>query len=736
MTEPARIAPWKGRAMPRREDPALLCGQGRFVADLVPEGALWVEFLRSPVAAGAIVLLDVADAADRPDVVAVYTGADLAHLPGNAVNPLIHGAPMRPFQVLARGRVAAVGQPVAAIVARSRMAARDAAEAVLLEIAEEAPPPAAPQEIAHWQGGDLVPEGRRVSARLAHARVAPMPLEPRACLAEPAGAGLLVHAATQTPHRMRDDLAAILSLDPALVRVVAPDVGGAFGGKASITPEETLVAHAARDLGCAVAWVATRSEEFLAATQGRGAVTTGTLTLTAAGDLAGLVADLEFPLGHWTPYSAYAPIRNAGRILPGPYALGAVSVMGRVAADAAPAVNIYRGAGRPEAAMLMERLMDKAAAALGVDPLALRRRNLRSGTAGPGITGTWVDQGDYAGLLDRLETVSGYAALRAEQALRRAAGEVVGIGLSLYIEPCGQGWETAAVTLTMAGRFAVQTGSSAQGQGRQTAWAQIAADALGVDAALVDVGSGDTGALAQGIGALASRSTAIGGTALCLAGEQLRAQLCAALSARLGRPAAAEAQGISAGARLYPWAEVATLLPRGMCHATHRHEAEAEAWASGAALVQVAIDRDTGRAVVERIVWVDDAGAVINPLLVAGQLWGGLAQGLGCVLSEAIRHDADGQLLTGSLMDYAVPRARDMPLSVTLDKRPVPSAANPLGVKGVGEAGCIAIPPALLNALQDAVRPFTDADLPLPATSLVLWQAIHCPDTLFPEESP
>jgi len=373
--------------------------------------------------------------------------------------------------------------------------------------------------------------------------------------------------------------------------------------------------------------------------------------------------------------------------------------------------------------MLIERLMDKAAHKAGIDPLDMRRRNLRDGRVpGMSVTGEWIDTGDYAALLDALEIRAGYATRRADQAQRRRAGEVVGLGLSLYIEPCGQGWETARVSLSPQGRFIAHTGSSAQGQGRQTAWAQIVADALGVSSDCVDVGSGDTADLENGIGALASRSTAIGGSAMRLAAITLRAQIATALGVT---DLETDARGACVNGSHLPWDQIAARLPEAARTADETYTAAHEAWASGAAMAQVAIDRETGRVTVEDLIWIDDAGTVVNPLLVQGQLWGGLAQGLGCVLSERVAYDSDGQLLTGSLMDYAVPRANDMPRAVALHKLPTPSAANPLGAKGVGEAGCIAIPPAVLNALQDAILPFTDTDLPLPATSETLWRAIN-----------
>jgi carbon-monoxide dehydrogenase large subunit len=621
---------------------------------------------------------------------------------------------------LAAGRVAAAGQPVAVIVAQTRAQAQDAAELILLDTEADEPRDAR-HPVRRWQAGDAGAafDGAdcTVAARIDHPRVAPFAMEPRAVLAEPSAGGLTVHLSTQTPFRARDDLARMLGLANDAVRVIAPDVGGAFGGKASVHPEDVLCALCALRLGRAVKWTAGRGEEFLSATHGRGAATEGRLALDDAGRILALEARLDFPLGHWTPYSAYAPPSNAGRILPGPYVAGAVEIDLAVRLGDAPAVNIYRGAGRPEAAMLMERLMDKAAAAAGQDPLALRRANLIPAAAMPWTTptGEVLDSGDFVALLDRLEVLTDYAALRARQAQRRAGGEVVGLGLALYVEPCGRGWETARLVLRPGGRVQAETGASAQGQGRETAFAQLLADALDLEPGRIDVAEGDSARLEDGIGALASRSTAIGGSAMLRAARALRAAVEAEL-AQLGRndwPGWEAAAAQLAGAGRLP------------VTVDESYAAPGEAWASGAVLAEVAVDRDTGALAVERIAWVDDAGRVLNPLLVEGQLLGGMAQGLGAALMERLVIDGDGQLLTGSLMDYAVPRATDMPGRVRLAKRSTETAANELGAKGVGEAGCIGVPAALLNAAQDALSPYTARDLRLPLTSERLWRALN-----------
>jgi carbon-monoxide dehydrogenase large subunit len=718
-------APWIGRAMPRREDARLLAGRGRFVADLAPPGCLRLEVLRSSYGAGRLLALDTDAAQAMPGVRLVLTGDDLQGAGAAAVNPLLPDARAVPMQPLAQGMVRAAGQAVAAVVAGTAAQARDAAEAIDHTV-DPGAPDLAPVAAADWQAG-AGPEGAvAVTVRIEHAQVAPFALEPRAALAWVEDGRLTVHLSTQTPQRCRDDLATILGLPRDRVRVIAPDVGGAFGGKASLMPEDVLVALAAWRLRAPVLWVASRSDEFLAATRGRGSAASARLTLERDGRLRTLSARFDFPLGHWMPYSALAPARNAGRILPGPYAVPAVTVGVAAHLSEGPAVNIYRGAGRPEAAILMERLIDKAARATGLDPLDLRRRALAALPART-AAGEAICSGDFAGLLDALEAAAGIGARRAALAARRADGAVCGLGVALYAEPCGQGWETAECRLDPDGGITAATGSSAQGQGRETAFAQIVADRLGCAPDRVRVVAGDTDAVPEGIGALASRSTAIGGTAMALAADDLAERLRAAAGRLLNAPAAAVTltpDGARAGAARLGWPDLArrAAADGADLSARLRYDAPAEAWASGAVAAEVAVDPETGTVTVERIVWVDDAGRVVNPLLVEGQMIGGLAQGLGATLMERIVQ-ADGQLLTGSLMDYAVPRATDMP-PLRLVSRPVASPANGLGAKGVGEAGCIGVPAAILNAVMDAL-PDGAPDLSLPLTPEKVWRALN-----------
>jgi carbon-monoxide dehydrogenase large subunit len=704
-----RAAGWIGQSLRRREDAALLRGAGRFMADIAPAGALRLVFLRAD-AAGRIAALDTAAAAASPGVRLILTGADFAGAGSAAVN--LFGLPARPvpMEPLARGRARAVGQAVAAIVAETEAEARDAAEAIGLSLDAGADEVEVVLDFRR-SAGEAAPAVAEVAARVDHALVAPMALEPRGALAAWDGTQLTAHLCVQTPHRARDDLAAVLRLDPGQVRVITPDIGGAFGAKAGLAPEDVVVALAAMRLGAPVLWLGTRSEEFLSATQGRGMRTGARAAIDGAGRLAALAVEVAAPLGHWMPASTLAALNNAQRIPPGPYAVPRLDVTLTGSMTPGAAVSIYRGAGRPEAAMILERVMDRAAAAAGQDPLAFRRANLApvspQGAASPALAAS-------------LEAIGpAWDAAKAWRDAARAAGSVAGAGLAVYTEPCGQGWEWAEVAVTPRGIVA-RTGATAQGQGRATAAAQIVADPLGLHPDAVRVVFGDTAEVAEGMGAFASRATAIGGSALLAAarglaeaarGEAARRMNCAAEAVRLGP------EGATGPGGTIPWPALAPLA------VAERYTPEAEAWAGGAVVAEVTLDPETGAVSLARIVWAEDAGTVVNPMLVEGQLIGGAAQGIGAALMERIVYDADGQLLTGSLMDYAMPRAADMPPFAILSVS-TPTAANSLGARGVGEAGTVGVPAAILNAVMDALPPGTP-DLPLPLTSERVWRALH-----------
>ncbi len=738
-----RPAPSPDPKPPRREDARLLRGAGRYVDDLACDRTSFLQFLRADMAPALITGIDTTDVTSPVDL--ILTGADLAGLGRAAVNPLVDGLIPHPAPPLAQKRVDFPGQAIAAVVAASRHGARDAAEEIHLDLKEvdpEAPDPA----FAHrWSAGDsdtaFATAAHIVEARIEHSRLAPFALEPRVARAvpDPATGGLTIWLSTQTPHRAADDLAGILGLDRAMVRVIAPDIGGAFGGKASLYPEDAVVCAAALRLGRPVQWCASRSEDFVSATQGRGGTLAGRLAVAADGTFLGLDARVSFPLGGWMPYSASVPARNAARILPGPYAIRAVAVdMAGTPTPDAP-LNIYRGAGRPEAAMLMERLADAAARTTGIDPAEIRRRNIVRPEALPGPlpSGEILDASDLPELLRRLCEGSQRVDLLKRRDAIRAEGGLAGIGLALYVEPCGAGFETAALDLRPDGTIHAVTGSTNQGQGRDSATARHVANRLGVDPSNVTTKSGDTQAIGDGIGALASRSTAIGGSALRNACDALLAKampIAADLLQDLGARLVPGPGGLSRAsdeAVAITWAQIAAHAETPL-RVEARHVAENEAWASGAVLASVQIDAETGQPTLGPIHWIDDAGTVLNPDLVEDQLLGGLAQGLGEALLERIVY-ADGQLLTGSLMDYAVPRASDMP-PVRLGKIAVPSHANPLGAKGVGEAGCIGVPAAIANAILDALAPHGVTHLDMPMTAARIWAALDTARKDLPHE--
>jgi carbon-monoxide dehydrogenase large subunit len=709
--------PTVGTSQLRVEDKRLTTGAGCFVDDVPIADEAHLVFFRSPYACGKLTACDVSGALEVPGVMAAFTGADVASLGNLSVSKPFDFVTATDFPVLAQDAVLAVGQPVAAIVAETRNAAHDAAERILVDIDPADgffDPLATPNDadlignthhnIAlqnHWSAGDVEAAfsvgAHTVEASIQHPRLAPSPMEPRAIAVDydAATGQLTVWLSTQTPHRARKELAAILRIEADRVRVVAPDVGGAFGMKASLYPEDALVAWAALKLKRAVRWTASRGEDLLSATHGRGTLCEGELSVGKDGRFLALKAKVTCPLGYWLPTSAAIPAWNAARILPGPYDIDAVDISTRgILTNTAP-VGIYRGAGRPEACALMERLVEEAAVATGLDAVKIRKINLLPAASLPhtGPTGKILDSGDYAAALDAMCERADYDALVQMCNARRRSGETVGIGISIYVEPCGRGWESAIVTLNPDGTVMAATGTSSQGHGRETAFAQIVADELDVPMSSVTIVHSDTDTAPEGIGALASRSTPIGGSALKQAAIELRARL--------------------------------PLNSNEPVTASVVYEADGEAWSYGCCLAVVSIDPETGELDVERIVVVDDAGPTINPMLVNGQIAGGIAQGLGESLLEQIQYDDDGQLLTGSFTDYAIPRADDVPMALDILKLHTPSPFNLIGAKGVGEAGTIGTPAAILNAAHDAVGAVGTRHLDPPLTSEKLWRTLQ-----------
>ncbi len=689
-----------GRALPRREDPALLTGQGRYVADIALDRPLHLAFLRSPVATGRIATLDVAQARSAPGVAAVLTGTDLPPNPSPDLLPVLEIEQPLPFPMLSRGDIACVGEPLAAVLAESAAQAADALEQITLDI-DEAPLPGA-RRIAHrrWAVGDP----RAAFARAAHVvavdtdhpRVAPASMEPRgvAIHYDADSDSVVIYQSTQTPHRTKADVTRVLQIDPDRVRVVAPDVGGGFGMKGMTYPEEIFAIWAALQLKRDVRWIATRSEEFLSAAHGRGLSSQGRLALDAEGRFLALEARIAAPLGGWAAGTGLMPAFNAARILPSGYVIPALDIETEAFAYPLPPVGIYRGAGRPEANVIVERLIDAAAAATGRDPIALRRANLVPAGAMPHdtATGNRLDSGDYAAALDAFEQAADLDGLRARRDAIRDAGGIAGLGVAFYIDPSAAGWEYARVTLNPDGTAHIATGATQQGHGRLTAFSQIASDALGLPVGAITLEAGDTGVVAEGIGAVGSRATAIGGSALL--------EACAKIKQ-------AQAEGAA--------------LP---ITADSKYEVAGQAWAYGAYAVLVEIDPATGVVRLLHAHGHDDAGVLVNPLQVEGQLRGGFAQALGETMLEAISFDPDGQLITGSFMDYAMPRADDIP-PLRLSHSQTPSPMNPLGAKGVGEASTTGAPAAFMNAISDAFRPTGKPAPQMPFSPARIWAALQ-----------
>jgi carbon-monoxide dehydrogenase large subunit len=750
-----------GRATRRREDPPLLRGEGRFLDDLPLADAAHVVFVRSPHAHAGVDALDVTAARAAPGVVAVITGAEVDRFPPITLMRAIDGMVVPERVYVAENSVRSQDTPVAIVVAETAAQAHDAAALVSVEytaragvaepdaaLAPGAPPVVEREDNRCFsytvRAGDaaraFAAAHRVVSVEVRQSRLAGVPMEPRGVAARWDDDRLTVWSSTQVPHRIRDEVARLLGIPPARVRVIAPDVGGGFGVKGGPYREEVLVPWLARRLRRPVKWMSTRVEDLLTTHHGRGAVARGELAVAADGRMLGLRARILCPLGPSVGYTAMGTPRNHVRCLPGPYLLADVDLEVHGAFTTTPPVGPYRGAGRPEAAFLMERLVDAAAHALALDPAELRRRNLIPPERFPfdTATGESYDTGDYPAMLADVLAAADYARLRRAQAARRASGELVGVGVSVYVEPSGLGWESGRVRVEADGRVIAVTGSSAHGQGHETVFAQVLADRLGLEPEAITVRHGDTAEIATGIGTFGSRSTALGGGALAHAAEAVAAK-ARRLAGHLLEADPADVRRVDGGfavagvpGRIVAWSDVARFAWRGPLppaeepglEVSHVMTAEREVWSGGAVVAAVRVDRDTGAWTLERLVWMDDAGAIINPLLADAQLEGSLAQAWGQIALEAVRFDGDGHLLTGTLMDYAMPRADDVPRA-EIHHAHSPTPRNPLGAKGLGEAGNIGVPPAVVNAVVDALAPFGVTHLDMPLTAESVWRALN-----------
>lgn len=766
-----------GAPLPRLEDPRLLTGRGRFADDTVLPDMVRGYVLRSPVAHARIRSIDVRGALEVPGLLAVLTADDyaadgLGDMPCVSIPPSITGRTWHrtPFPPLAGDRVLAVGSGVAFIVAETLAAAMDAAERIVVDYE---PLPAAPTvEAAIAPGAPLVwpeAEGNRcfrhelgdpaataaafegaarvVRARVRTQRVAGNPLEPRTAIGvyhEDEGRWQLTSSASN-PHRIRLLLAEHIFRVPAhRIHVIAGDVGGGFGTKGGLYPEEILVLWAAQRVGRPVKWVSDRSEAFLSDFNGRDQLADAEMALDADGKVRALRVVVHHNLGcQLGPSTAHPPLVGC-RMLSGVYAIPAMHVEINGIFTHSRTLTTYRGAGRPEATMVIERMMDLAAAEMGIDPVALRRRNFIGPEQMPYRTaiGETYDCGEFEAAMDQaleLADWNGFEARRAESARR---GKLRGRGLSCYIEVCATISDRMEVRFDATGGLTILAGTFSYGQGHHTSYAQMVHEWLAVPLDHIRFLQGDTDKIANGRGSFGSRSMTVGGSALKAACAQVveRGRRVAAIL--LGRPedSLAFADGTyrctddpeasisldQVARATYAWGAPKPLPPElwsgleGVGHFT----ASPQNYPNGCYVAEVEVDAETGEVRLDAVTAVDDVGNVVNPLLLEGQIRGGIAQAAGQVLKEAVVHSPDGQLLTGSFTDYAMPHAADFP-RLRSALRPVPTKTNPLGVKGGAETGTVGLPPAIVGAIVDALRPLGVRDIACPATPLTVWNAIQ-----------
>lgn len=759
-----------GQSVARVEDPRLLKGDGVFVEDVAPKGMLHAAVVRSQVAHARLNGVDAGAARALPGVRAVLTGADQAAdgLGGVACHTLFPGmhrnVATRPAPALATDRLLYVGQPVAFVVAETRAVARDAAELVEVEH-DELPavttPAAATAADAPvlWDGapgnlgfeidlGDAAATRAALAAshhvtrlRLVNNRVSANALEMRGALAEwdPREGRLILHASTQAPHTVRGEIAAALGLPQTAVRVIARDVGGGFGMKGGIYPEDILVAWAARRLRAPVGWFAERAESLLSDYHGRDQVVEAELGLDAGGRITALAMRCDYNAGAFlTPGGGVSPM-FACTLATGCYRVPVAHVRARAVHTNTSPTQPYRGAGRPEAAYLIERLIDRAALESGRDRVEMRRLNMLRADEMPWKTplAYTIDAGDYGAVLDRALERGDWAHAAARKAEAAGRGRLRGIGIALHMENAGLGNEAAEIRFDPGGGVTVLAGTFGHGQGHETVYAQMVADWLGVPFGSIRVVQGDTDAVGFGRGTIASRSMINGGGSLRLAAdrviEKARAIAAHLMEVAPGDVAFEAGQLTVAGTdRRMPLAEVAAMsfkpiLPPELglgLSGEGDFKLEGFTFPNGCQIAEVEIDPETGACAVVSIVSVDDVGTVLNPMLLDGQMVGGIVQGMGQALMEDMVYDTGGQVLSGSFMDYAMPRAADIP-PIRVETLPTGTESNPLGVKGAGEAGTVGATPAVISAVLDTLAPAGVRDIEMPATPARIWAALQ-----------
>jgi carbon-monoxide dehydrogenase large subunit len=760
--------------MKRKEDPRLVSGTSTYVDDVVLPGMLHMAVTRSIHAHARIKHIDVSKTQKLPGVAAVITGEEVAAhcgpIPCAASVPNMKNAVR---ELLAVGKVRFVGEPIAAVVAETKYIARDAADLIEIEY-EPLPAVVNPEQAMEADSPRLYDEfsdnigytfgfetgnteeafGKAdviVKERLINQRLAPIAMEPRGVVATyPAPDNELgVWNSTQQPHGLRTLLANMLRVPENRTRVIAPEVGGGFGSKIDLYAEDGLVGYLAKKTGRPVKWIETRRENIAATIHGRDQINDVELALKSDGTILGMRVKAIADLGAF--YSLFTPMipTLTGLLAPGCYKIPAFKFDQVGVLTNKMATDAYRGAGRPEATYLIERIIDVAAQKLKMDPAEVRRKNFPLPEEFPFKTsgGVVYDSANYQAALDRALEVANYKGLRQKQAELRKQGKYMGIGLSSYVEICamgpstvlpGGGWEAGTVRIERTGKVTVLTGASPHGQGQETTFAQIVADEFGIEPEDVVTLHGDTARVAAGIGTFGSRGTAVGGTAVYLAVQDLKEKLKKIAAHNLeSTPDKIEfavgklvVKGDSG--RSMRFKDVVTVaynavkLPPGMepgLDATRFFEPSNFTFPFGTHVCVVELDEETGEPKLTKYVAVDDCGNIINPLLVEGQVHGGLVQGIAQALHEEIVYDENGQLLTGSLMDYAVPRAHDFP-EFELDRTVTPSPVNPLGIKGVGEAGTIGSTPAVVNAVVDALSPLGITHIDMPIRSEKVWKIL------------
>ena len=772
-----------GTARLRKEDARLLTGQTRWTDNIDATGMLHLAVLRSPMAHARIDRVDVSPALERPGVVAAFSGADIAEGMGSlpCAWPVTEDIVLPDHPPIATAEVRYAGDPVAVVVARDRYAAADALEAIEVDYAplppvldlEAALEPKAPlvhsdkgtNRCYDWPlrtGEDFAAVRQRAEVTLKRRyhqqRLIANAMEPRAVVVTPIASSdeYTVYSSTQIPHILRVMLAVVTGVPEHKLRVVAPDVGGGFGSKLQVYGEEALTLAVARRLGRPVKWTESRSEGYLATHHGRGMIQDVEIAANRDGTLLGLKADLLVDMGAYLMLvTPGIPILGAF-MYPGIYKMGSYELNVTGVFTTRTPTDAYRGAGRPEATYAIERIMDELADELGLDPVELRRRNWIRHDEFPytTIAGLTYDSGNYEAATDKALALFDYDKLRAEQADRNQRGDTVrlGIGVSTYTEMCGLapsrvlrdlryaagGWEAASVRMLPTGKVEVVTGTSPHGQGHVTSWSQIAADVLGVPFDDVQVVHGDTKAAPQGMDTYGSRSLVVGGTAVHHAAtkvvdkaRKVAAHLLEASEQDLEfTDGAFSVKGSPDARRTIQEIAFETFtshdLPDGLeptINAGHLTDPDNFSYPHGTHLCAVEVDTETGRTRIRSYVAVDDVGRVINPMIVEGQVHGGLAQGIAQALYEEAVYDDEGNLVSGTMADYLVPSAPDLPEFVT-DRTETPATTNPLGVKGVGEAGTIASTPAVVGAIVDALRPLGVRDLRMPCTPERVWQAL------------